>query len=57
MLQFGLTRNKDSVILRPIIYKRNKRPLLALKNQISARALIRTFTQTLVGDHGNVRSL
>ena len=43
MLQFGLTRNKDNVILRPKIDKRNKRlssrkgpPPLALENQISA---------------------
>ena len=36
MLQFGLTRNKDSVILRPKIDKRNKRPPLALENLISA---------------------
>ena len=42
MLQFGVTRNKESVILRPKIDKRNKRPTfelappLALENWTSS---------------------
>ena len=31
MLLFGLSKNKDNVILRPKIDKRNKRPPLALE--------------------------
>ena len=52
MLQFGFTRNKDGVVLRLKIDKRNKRPPLALENLISARALIRAFTVVLLR-HGD----
>ena len=52
MLKFGLTRNKDSVILRSKIDKRNKRPpplrisapLSPWKIKQAPRALIRAFT-------------
>ena len=36
MLKSGLTRNEVSVILRPKIDNRNKRPPLDLENLISA---------------------
>ena len=52
MLQFGLTRNKDSAILRPKIDKRNKRPPLALDNSIKLEHL-RYF---LLFDNSNIMS-
>ena len=52
MLHFGLTRNKDSAILRPKIDKRNKRTPLALDNSIKLGHL-RYF---LLFDNSNIMS-
>ena len=54
MSQFGFTRNKDSVVLRPKLDKQNqrppsnKRPLLALENLVSAAGIYSSIYGMLI---------